>query len=169
MYSTYRTQLWTPYGFRDAFNLTKNWWGPDELGIDEGPILLMAENYRTQSVWTTFMKSSIIQQGLQRAGFTLTTDLADKSILPGRFGLAQNYPNPFNPSTTISYELPLQNFVVMKVFDVLGREIATLVNEVKAAGRHQVLFDAANLPSGTYFYRLQTANDIQTRHMVLIR
>jgi len=169
LYNTYRTQLWTPYGFRDAFNLTKNWWGPDEIGIDEGPILLMAENYRTQSVWRTSMKSSIIQQGLQRAGFTLTTEVADAATLPGRFELAQNYPNPFNPSTTISYELPSPTLVVMRVFDLLGREIATLVHEVKAAGRHQVLFDAANLPTGTYFYRLQTASVIQTRHMVLIR
>ncbi|MBF8296813.1 MAG: Peptidase subtilisin kexin sedolisin [Bacteroidetes bacterium] len=75
----------------------------------------------------------------------------------------------FSPETTISYELPFENFVVMKVFDLLGRDIATLVHEVKPAGRHQVLFDAANLPSGTYFYRLQAANDIQSRHMVLIR
>lgn len=69
MYDQYRRELWTGYGFRDAFNLAANWWGPDVLGIDQGPILLMIENYRTGSVWRRFMKSEIIRRGLNRAGF----------------------------------------------------------------------------------------------------
>ena len=69
MYDRYRRQLWTGYGFRDAFNLAANWWGPDVLGIDQGPIVLMIENYRTGNVWRRFMRSEIIRRGLERAGF----------------------------------------------------------------------------------------------------
>jgi hypothetical protein len=70
MYETYRSNIWTGYGFRDAFNRRVNWWDPDVLGIDQGPILLMAENYRTKGVWRVFMKNPEIQRGLDRAGFT---------------------------------------------------------------------------------------------------
>jgi hypothetical protein len=69
-YDQYRTNIWTGYGFRDAFNLTANWWDPDVIGIDQGAILLMIENYRTQNVWRKFMQGAEIQRGLQAAGFT---------------------------------------------------------------------------------------------------
>jgi hypothetical protein len=83
--------------------------------------------------------------------------------------LLQNYPNPFNPSTIIKYELPERNFVTIKVYDVLGNEIATLVNEEKPAGSYEVEFDAANLPSGIYFYQLQTEGYIETKKMLLLK
>jgi len=70
LYDAYRTDLWTAEGFRDAYNLTVQWWGEDTVGIDEGPIVLMIENYRTGSVWKRMLRSPIIQRGLQRAGFT---------------------------------------------------------------------------------------------------
>lgn len=69
LYDKYRTQLWTAYGFRDALNPSAHWFGPDELGIDQGPIVIMIENYRTERVWRRFMRSQIVQRGLQRAGF----------------------------------------------------------------------------------------------------
>jgi hypothetical protein len=65
----FRRNIWTAYGFRDGFNLGQQWWGPDELGIDQGPIVVMIENYRTQRVWRRFMQDEIVQRGLQRAGF----------------------------------------------------------------------------------------------------
>ncbi len=68
MYDTYREQLWTPFGFRDAFNVTAGWWDPDVLGIDQGPMLIMIENHRTGRVWKRFMQNEVIQRGLQRAG-----------------------------------------------------------------------------------------------------
>lgn len=74
---------------------------------------------------------------------------------PTVFELDQNYPNPFNPSTTIPYQLPVDGLVTLKVFDLLGREIATLVNEQQKAGYYRVTFDANRLASGVYFYRLQ--------------
>jgi len=70
MYNQYLTNIWTLYGYRDAFNLSANWWDTDVLGIDQGPILLMAENYRSQNVWRLFMRSPEIQRGLQAACFT---------------------------------------------------------------------------------------------------
>lgn len=73
LYDRFRTNLWTGYGFRDAFNLTANWWDPDVLAIDQGAILLMAENHRTQNVWRRFMRSPEIQRGLKAAGFTNLT------------------------------------------------------------------------------------------------
>lgn len=85
------------------------------------------------------------------------------------FELYQNYPNPFNPTTTISYTLQPSGNITLKVFDVLGREVATLVNESKSAGRYSIQFDASSLSSGIYFYRLQDGNFIQTKEMVVAK
>lgn len=88
---------------------------------------------------------------------------------PQEFKLDQNYPNPFNPSTVIRYQLPVNSRVSLKVFDLLGREIATLVNDQLAAGQHEVTFNATHLASGLYIYRLQAGDHIQTRKMLLIK
>ncbi|MER3523568.1 MAG: glucose sorbosone dehydrogenase [Ignavibacteria bacterium] len=89
---------------------------------------------------------------------------------PRAYVLAQNYPNPFNPSTTITFQLPSSNFVSLKVYDVLGREVRALVNEALQAGSHQVTFDANGLTSGVYLYRLVTSGGFsQTRKMALMR
>ena len=94
----------------------------------------------------------------------------DKQIdLPKQFVLNQNYPNPFNPSTVISYQLPVSGDVILKVYDVLGNEVATLVNEEKLAGNFTVRFNTANLPSGVYFYQLRAGSFVETRKMVLLR
>jgi hypothetical protein len=83
--------------------------------------------------------------------------------------LHQNYPNPFNPSTIIRWHSEVSGHQILKVFDVLGNEIATLVNEYKPAGSYEVEFDASGLSSGVYFYQLKTGNFIQTKKMVLLR
>jgi len=75
--------------------------------------------------------------------------------IPTEFSLEQNYPNPFNPTTTIKYQIPELSFVTLKVYDVLGSEIITLVNEEITVGSYEVDFNATSLPSGIYFYRLQ--------------
>ena len=89
--------------------------------------------------------------------------------LPEFYYLSQNYPNPFNPTTFINYELPINGFVSLKVFDVLGRDVATLVNEEKSAGEYQVEFSSENLSSGVYFYQLISGNYIETKRMLLIK
>jgi hypothetical protein len=85
------------------------------------------------------------------------------------FSLNQNFPNPFNPSTTISYQLSDEGFVSIKVYDVLGDEITTLVNEVKQSGIHEINFDASEISSGIYLYRMTVNNFTQTRKMILLR
>ena len=85
------------------------------------------------------------------------------------FALNQNYPNPFNPNTVITYQLPVASKVIIKVYDNLGTEIETLVNGVKPAGTFELNWNAANLPSGVYFYRLQAGDFVQTRKMLLLK
>jgi len=85
------------------------------------------------------------------------------------YNLYQNYPNPFNSITTINFYLKSQQFVTLKIFDVLGRELQTLVNELKTAGSYELPWNAANLPSGVYFYRLQAGDVVQTRKMILLK
>ena len=90
-------------------------------------------------------------------------------LLAESFKLNQNYPNPFNPSTVISYQLPASGKVTLKVYDLLGQEVATLVNTTMSAGAHEVSFDASRLASGMYIYRIQSGNFIQTRKMLLVK
>jgi hypothetical protein len=89
--------------------------------------------------------------------------------VPASFALHQNYPNPFNPSTKIKYQIPQTSQVQIKVFDVLGNEIETLVNEEEPAGNYEVTWDAANHTSGIYFYKLQSGNFVETKKMVLTK
>jgi len=93
----------------------------------------------------------------------------NKRSKPMSFKLEQNYPNPFNPSTEISYNLPEQSFVTLKVYDVLGREIFTLVNEDKPAGTYRINFDTIGLGSGVYFYQLKAENFMEKKKMILIK
>ncbi|MHB8930890.1 MAG: ice-binding family protein, partial [Melioribacteraceae bacterium] len=89
---------------------------------------------------------------------------------PKQFTIYQNYPNPFNPTTNISYEIPVKSNVVLKVYDVLGSEVAVLVNEEKPQGRYQVEFKASHLPSGIYFYSLNAGNnDPIMKKMILLK
>jgi photosystem II stability/assembly factor-like uncharacterized protein len=100
----------------------------------------------------------------------VTSAATQRNGTPKDYYLEQNYPNPFNPNTIINYELSIDNLqlVTLKVFDVLGREVATLVNEVKEGGGHSVVFHAGDLASGVYYYRLSTSGVVRTRKMLLI-
>jgi len=89
--------------------------------------------------------------------------------VPTRFLLSQNYPNPFNPTTTISYKIPQTEFVSLKIYDILGREAATLVNEEKPAGSYEVQFNANGLTSGIYFYQLRAGEYSETKKMLLLK
>jgi hypothetical protein len=89
--------------------------------------------------------------------------------LPGKFLLRQNYPNPFNPTTSIKYDLPKNSFVKLVVFDALGREVETLVNENQNAGIYEATFYASLFPSGVYFYKLTTDGFNGTKRMILLK
>jgi hypothetical protein len=91
------------------------------------------------------------------------------SQIPTQYRLEQNYPNPFNPVTKINFEIPKTGFVSLKVYNVLGREVANLVNTVKNAGNYSVDFDGTNLSSGVYFYKLESNGFVDTKKMMLIK
>ena len=102
--------------------------------------------------------------------FTIVTDVEKSPInVPATYSLKQNYPNPFNPVTKINYEIPKQGFVSLKVFDILGREVRTLVNDVKSPGSYSVDFNGIDLSSGVYFYRLEANGFSDIKRMMLIK
>ncbi len=114
---------------------------------------------------TTF--SAILPSNSDSMGTSTENPLNE---LPGKISLYQNYPNPFNPSTVISYQLPVNSEVSLKVFDMLGREVASLIDGKRmSAGMHSLTFDAGNLSSGMYIYRLQAGNQVFTRKLTLIK
>ena len=88
---------------------------------------------------------------------------------PREFALSQNYPNPFNPATSIRYDLSEASFVELKVYNSLGEEVATLVSAMVPVGRHEVVWDPSNLPSGVYLYRIQAGSHVAARKMVLLK
>jgi len=89
--------------------------------------------------------------------------------VPGTFALEQNYPNPFNPMTRIQFQIPESRFVTLRVYNMLGQEVALLVNEEMPAGRFRAELDASNLPSGSYFYRLQAGEFSQTKKLIVVK
>ena len=91
------------------------------------------------------------------------------SLIPNDYKLEQNYPNPFNPITTIKYSIPKQSYVTLKVYDILGREVATLINGTKQPGEYEIEINDSNIPSGVYFYQLKAGEFIQTKKMILIK
>lgn len=101
---------------------------------------------------------------------------SEPQSLPG-FSLEQNFPNPFNPTTVISWQLAVESLVTLKIFDVLGKEVATLINEERSPGRYAIKFDATNnlqlttnsLPSGVYFYQLRTEKFVETKKFILTK
>jgi len=101
--------------------------------------------------------------------FTLTGVVERESGIPKQFALQQNYPNPFNPSTEISYEVPKASFVKLSVFNMLGQKVADLVNGEQNPGKYQAPFNASNLSSGIYFYRLTAGSFVSIKKMVLIK
>ena len=122
---------------------------------------------------------------INNGGFIVDVEENEPKNIPSTFSLSQNYPNPFNPTTTIHFVIPNevrylkdtpnteyyseQQNVTLKVYDVLGREVATLVNEQKSAGSYEITFDATDLSSGIYFYRLEAVSFAHTRKMILLR
>jgi len=89
--------------------------------------------------------------------------------IPSAYSLGQNYPNPFNPMTNVKFQIAKFGIVVLKVFDILGKEVATLVNESLQPGTYETTFDAGNLASGIYFYRLQTNSFLETKRMIIVK
>jgi hypothetical protein len=170
LWNNYKSVLWGPYGFRDAFNLTVNpdWYGADVLGIDQGPIIIMIENYRTGLVWHRFMKNPEIITGLQLAGFNAIVGVEKPAPSPLIGGLEAG-PNPFATHTTLRFRLARAGAVTLAVYDVSGREVARLMDGDREAGPHEVSLDGAVLPSGVYRCRLTTDGAVRERIVVRLR
>jgi len=112
---------------------------------------------------------TVYQSATIRYNELTITDSENENISPAEFVLHQNYPNPFNPSTTISWQSPVGSHQTLKVYDLMGREVATLVDEYKPAGSYEINFDASSLPSGIYFYILTSGEFSATKKLVLLK
>ena len=121
-------------------------------------------------VWFAYSRYKIVPRGNADFG-TRTTGIEESPELyrPALFALEQNYPNPFNPSTVITYNLPVEGNVILKVYNLLGQEVRTLVNTNQSAGHYSVRFDSQGLPTGIYLYRLSSGSFVQTKRMILLK
>jgi flagellar hook assembly protein FlgD len=90
-------------------------------------------------------------------------------VEPAVFKINQNYPNPFNPSTVINYQLAVDNYTTLKIYNILGKEVTTLVNGNVTAGSHQVTFDGSQLSNGIYFYKLQSGSNVEVKKLTLVK
>jgi hypothetical protein len=141
-------------------------------GIPNGNLLTAKCDFAEAIVYNAMLTDAqrlAIEQYLNVKYNVVTGVKEQQGNLPEKFVLDQNYPNPFNPATTFSFTLPSQSFVSLKVFDALGREVATLASEEMSAGSHSMRWDASKVPSGVYYYRLQAGTFIETKQAVLLK
>jgi len=143
-------------------------------GLVPGSYSINSDSYGYTSVQSSTVSVDYNTTYSTSASFTLTPESItavndpQPNIISG-FKLSQNYPNPFNPTTIISYQIPSESKVVLKVYNILGGEVATLVNENKAAGSYSVQFNGSSLASGVYFYQIKAGNFVDTKKLVLLK
>lgn len=146
-----------------------------QLAIKEtvGVILTFDASMLSAGEYTTTLTIGDPHHGPIEASVVLVveslTDIKDEEVVPEMFSLKQNYPNPFNPSTSIRYSIPKNGFVSLKVYTLLGKEAATLVNGIQSAGVREIQWRADALPSGVYIYRLKTEEFSAMRRMSFIK
>lgn len=149
-------------GVYASYNNGESWTKLSTAGLSETFILSL-----------TFDPQDYLLAGTYRGGVyrskQVITSIQLSSNMPTAVRLSQNYPNPFNPKTEIRFEVPVSGFVSLKIFNVLGEEVATLVNEKKSPGEYTITWDASNKPSGVYIYRLQLEKFVAVKKMLLIR
>lgn len=143
-----------------------------------GPANVNDESYAiiVDPIGNVYVAGEVVWQGGGNLDITLIkysqaiTGIYNSQFYPSEYSLSQNYPNPFNPNTIINYELGITNFVKLNIYDILGNEVATLVNEKKIPGSYSVEYSGENLSSGIYFYKLEVdGNIIDTKRMVLLK
>jgi hypothetical protein len=141
-----------------------------DVGYGHGLMFHQDQGLTNDSVWQGTIGGIVYIEKTMNLISSILVGLSDPEIyLPQALLLMQNHPNPFNPTTVINYQLPTNSFVTLKVYDVLGREVAMFVNEYKEAGYYEASFDAVSLSSGVYFYKLQAGNFVVTKKMLLAR
>jgi hypothetical protein len=161
---------WTTF----SIPLTADEWGVTESGWDSLLADVTDISIQMDAQWNYFDRTGL--DNFSVSPYSTGTVQGLFLVKTLQYELYQNYPNPFNPTTKINYQLPQSGFVTLNIYNILGREVATLVNEQKNQGRHSVEFDASKLPSGVYFYRLratpgggQAGDFIQTKKMILLK
>jgi hypothetical protein len=167
-YFTYGTDLWGEFGFRDAFNLDENWFATSYISIDQGTQVPMIENHLTGLCWDMFMANDEITAMLDSIGFVTAID-DNYQPVPYEYKLDQNYPNPFNPTTSIGYQLANPGRVKLVIYNVLGQQIAILVDDYLVAGSYKINFDGHDLASGIYYYKLDAGDFVMVRKMILVQ
>ena len=156
-------------GFDGAISHSDDWgynWQTQESGVND--LLWGIHFINDDEGWVVGQISSQYGVILHTTNGGVITEV-NENIIVTKFELCQNYPNPFNPSTDIQYQIPERNFVTLKVFDVLGNEVASLLNEEKEAGSYESTFYAEEFSSGIYFYQIKAGEFIETKKMILIK
>jgi len=169
-------------GISEHKNVMRKIIKPDNegLSISLNETALVSTTINKEPDWNTsnlkviaYIQSDGSKEVFQSSSISYTdlviTDIDNTPSLSNKFNLGQNYPNPFNPTTTISYFIPSSNIVKLSVFDVIGNEVAKLVDENKGGGEHKIVFDASILANGVYYYQLRSGNLVQTKKMILLK
>lgn len=174
MYRTYGDRLWGPFGFTDAFNPGADWFASSYIAIDEGPIVVMLENARTQLVWDLFMRNPEIAPALTMMGF-VADSAAVSGVEPGAPAhlVLAAAPNPSRGAVTLSYALPVAGAVEVTVHDVAGRTVATLLSGRAEAGPHEARWDGRDAdgrraPPGVYLCRVRAGGEAVTRRIARV-
>ena len=176
VYRTYGSNVWGEYGFKDAFNPSQNWYANSYLAIDQGPIIVMMENYRSGLLWNTFMANPEVQPMLNAIGFVpdSTTDVEDEIPTISDFRLMGNYPNPFNPLTTIVFNLPKTQSIQLIIYNSLGQVVREIVKEELPSGLNEIVWNGNDqrgklVGSGVYFYKIKSDKAFLTGKMILTK
>jgi hypothetical protein len=161
---------YSAYGFGDAFcpEMHSKWVDFAVLGIDQGPIVLMIENYRNNMIWARTMNNADLQRGLSLAGFLRVAGVPEQGPPQGP-GLAFSVePNPFHGATTLRFRLGSASHVRLTLFDMAGRRLSTLLDEQRPAGEHSFSMQGRGLAPGVYLYRLEANGTSVVRRAVLL-
>ena len=177
-YADHGDKIFGPFGFYDAFNETQNWYSSSYLAIDQGPIIVMMENYRTGLIWNQFMANPEISPALESMGFIPDTTVGiqpdGEIILPELdFRLLNTYPNPFNSRVGIRFETPQAGSVNLIIYDVMGREVYHH-RQQQGVGSGIIYWNATNdgggeVASGMYLFKLESASEHEFGKLLLIR
>jgi hypothetical protein len=177
-YTDHGDRIFGPFGFYDAFNETQDWYSSSYLAIDQGPIIVMIENYRSSLIWNQFMANPEIAPALESMGFIPDTTLGlqpdDEFLLSGQdFRLLGTYPNPFNSRVGIHFQTAQAGNVNLIVYDVLGHELYHH-SQPQGVGSGKIYWDATDnrggeVASGMYLFRLVSGSEYKTGKLLLIR
>ena len=177
-YADHGERIFGPFGFYDAFNETQDWYSGSYLAIDQGPIIVMIENYRSHLIWNQFMANPEIAPALESMGFIPDTTVGiqpdDGILLADRdFRLLSSYPNPFNSRVGIRFQTPKAGHVTLIIYDLLGHELYH-VSQHQGAGPSVMYWDATNdrggeVASGMYLFQLVSGSEHKSGKLLLIR